>query len=192
MELADHYFRKILESAEITFEHSLIKSLILSDRTQEAYDYIEKTKAISYMSDVYMGENYIWLHEYDLAKSCLESTLIAKNPLMEKPRFLACLALAFSKTGRTAQAEVIINQIAVKSNTSVAGSPEYYTGWYYSAIGEIDSAFIWLDKALNNKSPEMPWLRQNPFFNVLKGDKRYRDLYEKTGHRTYDEFLKKI
>ncbi len=192
MELADHYFSKILESTEITFDHSLIKSLILSNRTQEAYDYIEKTKAISYMSDVYKGENYLWLHEYDLAKSCLESTLTAKNPLMEKPRFLACLALACSKTSRTVRAKQIINQIAVKSNTTIAGSPEYYTGWYYSAIGEIDSAFIWLDKALYNKSPEMPWLKQNPFFNSLKGDKRYWDLYEKTGHKTYDDFLKNI
>jgi len=189
LEHADHYFKKILESKGITNKNSLIKSLILSGRTQEAYDYLEKTQAISYMSDVYLAENYIWLNEFNSAKKCLESALIAKDQLMEKPRFQACLALICSITSNSVQAKEIINQLIAKSNANTAGRPEYYIGWYYSAIDEIDSAFFWLGKALNNKSPEMPWLKQNPFFNNLKGDKRYWDLYEKTGHKAYDDYI---
>lgn len=190
LEHAGHYFKKILESKGITNKNPLIKSLILSGRTQEAYDYLEKTQAISYMSDVYLAENYIWLNEFNSAKTCLESALIAKDQLMEKLRFQACLALACSKTNRSAQAKEIISNLTAKSNSNTPGSPEYYIGWYYSAIDEIESAFIWLGKAFNNKSPEMPWLKQNPFFNSLKGDIRYWDLFEKTGHKAYDDFRK--
>ncbi len=190
LEQADHYFKKILESKGITNKNPLIKSLILSGRTQDAYDYIEKTQAISCMSDVYLAENYIWLKEFNSAKTCLESALTDNDQLMEKPRFQVCLALAYSKTSRSVQAKEIIKQLTANSNANSAGSPEYYIGWYYSAIDEIESAFIWLGKALNNKSPEMPWLKQNPFFNNLKGDQRYWDLYEKTGHKAYDDFKK--
>jgi len=76
-----------------------------------------------------------------------------------------------------------------KSDTSAVGSPAFFTGWYYSRIGEVDSAFYWLEKAYNNRSPEMPWLKADPAFNNLKDDDRYWDLYERTGHKAYDEYM---
>ena len=70
-----------------------------------------------------------------------------------------------------------------------AGSPASFTACYYSGIGEVDSAFYWLEKAFDNRSPEMPWLKVDPAFNNLKDDERYWDLYERTGHKTYDDYM---
>ena len=83
----------------------------------------------------------------------------------------------------------IINHLFNKSKRTSAGSPEYYTGWYYSGLGEVDSAFYWLEKAYNKRSPEMPWLKVDPVFKNLKEDKRYWDLYERTGHKAYDDYI---
>ena len=75
-----------------------------------------------------------------------------------------------------------------KSDKTAAGSPAYYTGWFYSWIGEGDSAFYWLEKAYENRSPEFPWLKVDPAFDTLKNDDRYWDLYERTGHKAYDDY----
>ncbi len=92
-------------------------------------------------------------------------------------------------TGSPEQARIIMNQIVRKSDTTAVGSPAFFTGWYYSAIGEADSAIFWLEKAYRNRSPEMPWLKVDPVFKSLKDDPRYRDLYERTGHKAYDDYV---
>jgi hypothetical protein len=108
------------------------------------------------------------------------------------PRFQACLALAYYKTNNDQQAQMIINKLIKINNETRAGSPDYCIGWYYSGIGKVDSAFYWLEKAYNNRSPEMPWLKVDPVFKNLKDDDRYWDLYERTGHRAYDEYMKEM
>jgi tetratricopeptide (TPR) repeat protein len=105
------------------------------------------------------------------------------------PRFQACLALVYHKTKKYQQAQAIINQLINKSKETSVGSPEYFAGWYYSGIGEVDSAFYWLEKAYNKHSPEMPFLKVTPVFKNLKNDDRYWDLYARTGHKAYDEYM---
>jgi hypothetical protein len=53
----------------------------------------------------------------------------------------------------------------------------------------MDSAFFWLEKAYQNRDPQMPWLKVDPAFNNLKDDDSYWDLYERTGHKAYDEYM---
>jgi tetratricopeptide (TPR) repeat protein len=138
------------------------------------------------------GAWYLWLEEYDSAKLYLESALQSEDQNMFIPRFQACLALAYYKTNNDQQAQMIINKLIKINNETRAGSPDYCIGWYYSGIGKVDSAFYWLEKAYNNRSPEMPWLKVDPVFKNLKDDDRYWDLYERTGHRAYDEYMKEM
>ncbi|KPK83431.1 MAG: hypothetical protein AMS27_12955 [Bacteroides sp. SM23_62_1] len=113
----------------------------------------------------------------------------SEEPDMLTPRFQSYLALAYHKTKHYQQARKIINQLIEMSDTTSAGSPDYFTGYYYSGIREVDSAFYWLEKAYKTRSPEMPWLKVDPVFNNLKDDDKYWDLYERTGHKAYDEYM---
>ena len=87
------------------------------------------------------------------------------------------------------QAELAIDKLIQRSQISTAGSPAFYIGWYYSWIGEVDSAFYWLGNAYENNSPEFPHFKVDPAFNSLKDDDRYWDLYERTGHTAYDDYM---
>ena len=137
----------------------------------------------------WIGESYLWLGEYDSAKFYLEYAMKNEHPNMLSPRFQAYLSLAYEKTNNLQQAKTIINKLIAKSDTTSVGSPEYFTGWYLSGMGDKDSAFYWLEKAYENRSPEFPWLKVDPAFNSLKDDPRYWDLYERTGHKAYDDYL---
>jgi TolB-like protein len=136
------------------------------------------------------GEEFQWLEDYDSSKYYFESAQKSNNTLMSTSRYQACLALVYSKTNQNDKAQIIINRIKEKDKQSVAESPDFYLGWYFSGIGKVDSAIYWLQKAYMHHSPEMIWLKEAPVFENLQKDKRYWDLYEKTGHKAYDDYMK--
>ena len=105
------------------------------------------------------------------------------------PEMQAALAVAYYKTGNHIKAQKTVNQLIQKSDTTSSGSPAFFTGWYYGFIGELDSAFYWLEKAVRNLEGHVPWLKVMPAFNNLKDDPRYWDLYERTGHKAYDDYM---
>ncbi|MBG0859994.1 MAG: hypothetical protein IQL11_10850 [Bacteroidales bacterium] len=158
---------------------------VLSGKKDEAQKYL---KPYLQSKNTFAGEYFIWLEDYEAAKSIFEAALQNKNQYVLRPRYQAWLALAYYKTYDRQKAQAIIDQLIEKSDTSLAGSPEFYTGWYYSGIGELDSAFYWLEKAYTNRCPELPWLKVDPVFKNLRSDYRYWDLYERTGHKAYDDY----
>ena len=40
-----------------------------------------------------------------------------------------------------------------------------------------------------NSIAVLPWLKVDPAFNNLKDDDHFRDLYERTGHKAYDDYM---
>ncbi len=138
---------------------------------------------------IWAGEANIWLEEYDSALYYLELGKTNEDPEIIIPRFQACLATAYNKTGNNKHSQEIIHKLVLRSDTSTAMSPEFFTGWYYASIGKLDSAFQWLEKAYYNRSPEIPWLKVDPVFKNLKKDERYWDLYERTGFKAYDDYM---
>ena len=136
-----------------------------------------------------VGDGYIWMNEFDSTVYYLESAIQAGDIQMYLPRYQACLALAYQKTDQAEKAQSILDQIIYQGNELTPGSPNYFLGWYYGHMGEVDSAFYWLERAYRNRSAEMPWLKVDPAFDILKDDDRYWDLYERTGHKAYDDFM---
>ena len=163
---------------------------ILSGNRNDAIDQLNKTLVVQgNLAYKTAGELYLWLGSYDSARTYLEKAIKIGDPEMRVPRFQADLALAYYHTSNREEARTIINNLITRGKTSSAGSPNYFTGWYYSWISKPDSAFLYLEKAYQNRSPEMPWLKMDPAFNNLKNDPRYWDLYERTGHQAYDDHI---
>ena len=139
-----------------------------------------------------IGELYIWLQEFDTALYYLESALESGLPGINLPRYQADLAVAYFKNGKKDLARSIIGELIRASDTTTVGSPAYFTGWYYGWIEEPDSSFFWLEKAMENRSPEIPWLKEDPAFKSLEDDPRYSDLYVRAGFKAYDDYMASI
>ena len=182
----------LAEKSEFSSRGEELRCYILQGNHPKAYALMPNILgAMGLAGFAQAGEAYIWLGAYDSARFYLEAAMQVpeEDPEILAPRFQADLALAYRKTGALEEAGAIIDQLIQSSDTTAVGSPAFFTGWYYSAIGETDSAFYWLEKAYQNRSPEMPWLKVNPAFKSLKDDPRYWDLYERTGHKAYDDYL---
>ena len=46
----------------------------------------------------------------------------------------------------------------------------------YTALGDRDSAFAWLNRAYADRSSDLVYLRVDPTFNRLRSDPRFQDL----------------
>lgn len=138
----------------------------------------------------HVGECCIWMENYEEAKTYLDTVFQTQDLSLHNSKWLAAFALTDYKTGDFSNLQAIKKELISRSITSEYGIPEYYLGWYFSGIGEIDSAFVWLEKAFDERSSEMSWIRADPVLDTLKDDSRYRDLYRRTGHEAYDNYLK--
>lgn len=57
----------------------------------------------------------------------------------------------------------------------------YEVGQANAIMGEMDEAFRWLDKALEQRSECMVWLEVEPWMDDLRGDERYHGIVERAG-----------
>jgi hypothetical protein len=48
-------------------------------------------------------------------------------------------------------------------------------------MGKIDEAFAWLEKAYSEHSTVITYLKVDPLFDPLRGDRRFQDLLHRVG-----------
>ncbi|MGA8237063.1 MAG: hypothetical protein WB918_11135, partial [Candidatus Sulfotelmatobacter sp.] len=51
----------------------------------------------------------------------------------------------------------------------------------YGALGESDEAFVWLEKAYQEKDPQLTYLKAGRRFEPLRGDPRFGQLLRRIG-----------
>ena len=57
----------------------------------------------------------------------------------------------------------------------------YDKATFYAAAEEIDTAFVWLERAYEQRAPLLWQIRVYPSFDPLKSDPRYNDLLHRMG-----------
>ena len=57
----------------------------------------------------------------------------------------------------------------------------YGVALVYAGLGEKDQALGWLDRALEDRSHWLVWLKLDPRLDTLRSDRRYRDLLLRVG-----------
>ena len=58
----------------------------------------------------------------------------------------------------------------------------YYFALVYTALGDKDKAFEWLEKAFREREGRMTLIKVDPLLAELCSDVRFRDLIERVGH----------
>ena len=87
--------------------------------------------------------------------------------------------VVYARWGAPAQARLIFDSLL-----HFAAS-DYFPPFYFAIIaanlGDSDQAFEWLDKAYQERSGWMPWLKHEPLLDSLRQDTRFNDLSRRVG-----------
>jgi serine/threonine-protein kinase len=127
-------------------------------------------------SHAFLGWCHLELGDFEAAVSEWRRSL----ELMENMAILqAMLGVTHARFGRVEEARTIRAQLIERSSSGYV-SP-YHLALVCGALGEINDAFAWLERAYEGRNNWLPFLRIDPSVDCLRGDPRLEDLIRRVG-----------
>jgi eukaryotic-like serine/threonine-protein kinase len=118
-------------------------------------------------------------HEQKGRKAEALGSLEEATRLSKSFNFRTSLAHAHAVFGQERQAREFLTVLTERSRKSYV--PAYYFALVYTGLGEKDRAFEWLERAYQERSTVLAYLRLDPRLAPLRGDPRYADLVRRIG-----------
>jgi tetratricopeptide (TPR) repeat protein len=89
------------------------------------------------------------------------------------------LGHAYAVAGRTRDAQKVLDEMMGRSEKEYV--PSDAIALIYAGLGEKDRAFVWLNRAENERQPWLVLLKVDPRFDALRSDPRFKDLVRGVG-----------
>ena len=92
----------------------------------------------------------------------------------ESTMSLSVLGHAFASAGQTREARQILDRLRARSRRDYV--PSYWIALIYTGLQDSDRAFAWLDRADQERSAWLAWIKVEPRFDTLRSDSRFPRL----------------
>lgn len=155
------------------------KVLLFARRNAEAIEELQKTVELNpnfWVARAELGEAYEQKGDLDGA---LKEYLHARDLEVNVPLVKALVGRAYALLGRKADAQKTIDELTELSKRSYV--PQYNFAIIYAGLGNKDEAFSYLNRACDDRSYYMPWLKVDPQLDSLRDDPRFEDLLKRVG-----------
>jgi TolB-like protein len=97
------------------------------------------------------------------------------------PRMIGWMGAAYARMGNTEKSMDLIEELKLKREKTVAGSPAFFIAVIYAALDNKPLALEWLQDAYDNHEMEIPWLKTEPQLYTLHDEPVFQSLIEKVG-----------
>ncbi len=91
---------------------------------------------------------------------------------------LGWLGLALGHAGKVSEVRDVLRQLEQAADRQVYVPPTCFA-WTHLALGDVENAFVWLDRAVDMSDRAMVPIQLYPFIDPLRGDPRYLALLRK-------------
>jgi TolB-like protein/DNA-binding winged helix-turn-helix (wHTH) protein len=128
------------------------------------------------LAHLVLGQAYEQKGQYDLAISELKkATALSPN----SPLMLGALGHAYAAAGDRVAAEKVRDDLIRRSSEQYV-SP-FYVALIFTGLREDDKALDWLDKAYQDRSNPLIFLKVDPELDPLRSNPRFQDLQRRIG-----------
>ncbi|MBC7899212.1 MAG: tetratricopeptide repeat protein, partial [Saprospiraceae bacterium] len=128
------------------------------------------------------------LYELGEIDEALENARMAAALARESPLPIYILCFALAAAGKKAEAEGVIAEWEKRAETVYV--PPYFIGMCHLAVGNIDAAWDYLEKARIEKSAWALWFGSEPKMRSIRRDPRYLELVRATGNPIIEQLEK--
>jgi TolB-like protein/Flp pilus assembly protein TadD len=142
---------------------------------------IELDKALKLSPDflpAYSGRGMVFLQQKRHTEAVAEFEKI-RQKTGDTPYALGYLGYAYARAGRTNEARQILETL--KGIAAGGGAAFEHLAYVTIALGDLDQAFIWLERAVESRDLDPRSLKANPFVGDVLKDPRYAALLKKFG-----------
>ncbi len=130
-----------------------------------------------------LGLTHIWLgRSYQVKKMYPQAIMENRKTLNVIPEWVPALAAignVYGIQGNRAEALGILDTLRLLSSKKYVTS--YGVALVYVGLGENDESFKWLNKAYEERTHWLVWLKSDPRWMPLYNDKRFAELVNKVG-----------
>jgi Flp pilus assembly protein TadD len=91
----------------------------------------------------------------------------------------AALGHTYAVMGDRPNAQRVLDELSQKAKLSYV--PAYFAATIYAGLGDKDHAFEWLERAYEEHSTLMGYVKMDPRFDPLRSDRRFSDLLGRIG-----------
>lgn len=143
----------------------------------------------NYVPTLYLlGRTYEQLGKIDQAVEVFEKILALND---SAPTFLAALGHVHAISGKKHEAKRILEQLRERARHSYVSS--YCFAVIHLALGDRDEALSCLERAFEERSEMMTWLKIDPHLDEIRSYPRFRELMHRAGlaedYQAYEELI---
>ena len=120
-------------------------------------------------------------------------TLIAKGavgeaiPVLEKavalsdrnPAIIGVLVHAYAQAGRRPEAMGLVEELKQRQQKGYVPAAAFVNA--YLGLGDKEQAFAWMERAYQEQSMILQYLKVHPFFDPVRDDPRFKNLVRRVG-----------
>jgi eukaryotic-like serine/threonine-protein kinase len=145
-------------------------------------DALEQTRQLlklepqSFWPRFFNGVVYV---QKEMYREAMEELLQATSKAGEMTFVQAALGHAYALQGSTANAYRVLDDLRELAQEKYV--PAYDMATVYIGLGDADEAFVWLNKAYEERSGWLTYLNVEPRLDSLRSDPRFRDLMRRVG-----------
>jgi serine/threonine-protein kinase len=154
-------------------------ALYFARRNDEAITQCRKTLDLDThypMTYPVLGQAYVAASRYDEAITTLRSAVSFSGG---QPFTTAALGYAYAKAGKRGEARTILQDLRERSSAEYV--PPFCVALVHAGLRDDDQALAWLDRAYEERSHWLIYLKAWPLFDDLRTDARFAALLERVG-----------
>lgn len=121
-----------------------------------------------------LGYVYLGMQRFDESASAFRKAIELSRDL---PIALALLGLSLGLGGHTPEAQAVLDRLRVLASQRYI--PPTCFAWTHLGLGDIDEAFSWMDRAIDEPDRHMEPIKTYPFLDPLRTDPRFHALLRK-------------
>ena len=129
-----------------------------------------------YQAHWFLGHTYALNKQFDQAITAAQKAVDVSE---RTPGALGMLGLAYALAGQKEEANKILNEL-LELNKRRYVTPAALANLYIG-LGNKDQAFIWLERAFQERSNYLAYIKVFPILDPLRSDPRFTDLVRRVG-----------
>jgi TolB-like protein/tetratricopeptide (TPR) repeat protein len=155
----------------------LVEALFFGRQYERALEQANKLVELEpehQLSQMVIGQVYLGMQRFEDSVVALRR---AVNLSGEFPLMLGWLGLALGLGGRKEEARTVLERLRALEHHRFVLPTSF--AWVHFGLGEIDDAFVWMERAVDRNDGWIPALKSYPFLDPIRSDLRFHALLRK-------------
>jgi TolB-like protein/DNA-binding winged helix-turn-helix (wHTH) protein/Flp pilus assembly protein TadD len=169
-----------LDPLSLPVNNALAGRLLAAGRYDLALEQVQKTLLLDpYFAPARQTLGWAYLHKGKREEAVQEFQKALQLSGTEDTDLMLDLGFAYATAGNRGEAGRILDTLKSLRERGIV--PSGSIAILYGALGDSNEAFVWLEKAYEERDPQLTYLKAGRRFEPLRQDPRFRGLVQRVG-----------